>query len=77
MPEPKFKGYPVKSDAEEIASLKQRIKTVENRLAAIQQENSEYQKKIVNLSQKLKSTENKLAKLSNPLTVEDPLLKRL
>lgn len=49
-------------DAEEIASLKLRIKTVEDRLAAIQLENSEYQEKIVGLSEKLKSTENKLAK---------------
>ena len=49
-------------DAEEIASLKIRIKTVEDRLAAIQLENSEYQEKIVGLSEKLKSTENKLAK---------------
>ena len=49
-------------DAEEIASLKLRIKTVEDRLAAIQLENSEYQEKIVDLSEKLKSTENKLAK---------------
>ena len=49
-------------DAEEIASLKLRIKTVEDRLAAIQLENSEYQEKIVSLSEKLKSTENKLAK---------------
>ncbi len=49
-------------DAEEIASLKLRIKTVEDRLAAIQLENSEYQEKIVGLSEKLKSTEKKLAK---------------
>ena len=49
-------------DAEEIASLRLRIKTVEDRLAAIQLENSEYQEKIVGLSEKLKSTENKLAK---------------
>ncbi|MEC8659560.1 MAG: tetratricopeptide repeat protein [Verrucomicrobiota bacterium] len=49
-------------DAEEIASLKIRIKTVEDRLAAIQLENSEYQEKFVGLSEKLKSTENKLAK---------------
>lgn len=49
-------------DAEEIASLKLRIKTVEDRLAAIQLENTEYQEKIVGLSEKLKSTENKLAK---------------
>ena len=49
-------------DAEEIASLKLRIKTVEDRLATIQLENSEYQEKIVGLSEKLKSTENKLAK---------------
>ena len=49
-------------DAEEIASLRLRIKTVEDRLAAIQLENSEYQEKIVGLSEKLKSTETKLAK---------------
>lgn len=49
-------------DAEQIASLKKRIEGVEERLAVIQQENSQYQQKIVDLSDKLKLTEDKLAK---------------
>ena len=49
-------------DAEQIASLKKRIEGVEERLAVIQKENSQYQQKIVDLSDKLKLTEDKLAK---------------
>lgn len=49
-------------DAEQIASLRNKIKGVEERLAAIQQENSEYQERITDLSTKLKITENNLAK---------------
>ena len=48
-------------DAEQIASLKKRIEGVEERLAVIQKENSQYQQKIVDLSDKLKLTEDKLA----------------
>ena len=48
-------------DAEQIASLRNRIKGVEERLATIQQENSQYQERITDLSSKLKITENNLA----------------
>jgi len=49
-------------DAEQIATLRNKIKGVEERLAAIQQENSEYQERIADLSSKLKITENNLSK---------------
>ncbi|MEE3176883.1 MAG: tetratricopeptide repeat protein, partial [Verrucomicrobiota bacterium] len=49
-------------DAEQIAALRDKIKGVEERLAAIQQENSEYQERIADLSSKLKITENNLSK---------------
>ncbi len=48
-------------DAEQIASLRNKIKGVEERLATIQQENSQYQERITDLSSKLKITENNLA----------------
>ncbi len=58
-----------KRDTEQIAALRKRLTGVEQRLAAIQQENSDYQQRIAGLSSKLRNTEDNLEKvLGDPET---------
>jgi predicted nucleic acid-binding Zn-ribbon protein len=58
-----------KRDTEQIANLRRRLTGVEQRLAAIQKENSDYQQRIAGLSSKLRNTEANLEKvLADPKT---------
>ena len=52
-----------KRDTEQLAALRERLLGVEQRLADIQKENSEYQQRIAGLSSKLRDTESNLKKV--------------
>lgn len=55
-----------KRDTAQIAALRERLTTVESRLAELQKENSDYEKRIASLSSKLRSTEANLEKAAAP-----------